>query len=148
MLLAQEGQKQFRRGAGVGGGFQGDQLAGAQAGGNLAGGVRHKAQVRLPLRSQGGGHADNQDIRFAQPAQVVGGGKLPGALPGREQGGQPGGRNVLDIGLAPVQAFHLGRIRVKAQDLKSHLAEAQHQRQPHVAQTDDAHHCLLIFDFA
>ena len=147
VLLAQDGQEQFRGGAGVRGGFQGDQLAGSQAGGNLAGGVRHEAQVRLPLRSQGGGHADDQDIRFAQTAQVVGGGKLPGALPGREQTRQPGGRNVLDIGLPPVQAVHLAGIRVKAQDPKSHLAEAQHQRQPDVAQTDNAHDGLFRLDF-
>ena len=45
---------------------------------------------------------------------------------------------MLDIGLAPVQEFHFVGIRVKAQDLKSHLAEAQHQRQPHIAHADNA----------
>ena len=55
---------------------------------------------------------------------------------------------MLDIGLPPVQAFDLAGIGVKAQDLKSHLAETQHQGEPHVAQTDDAHDCLLSLDFA
>ena len=55
---------------------------------------------------------------------------------------------MLDIGLPPVQAFDFAGIGIKAQDLKSHLAEAQDQREPHVAQTDNAHHCLLSLDFA
>ena len=54
---------------------------------------------------------------------------------------------MLDIGLPPVEAFHLRGIGVKAQDLKSHLAEAQYQGEPHVAQTDDAHYGLFCLDF-
>ena len=54
---------------------------------------------------------------------------------------------MLNIGLPPVEAFHLGGIRVKAQDLKSHLAEAQHQGEAHIAQTDDAHYGLFCLDF-
>ena len=54
---------------------------------------------------------------------------------------------MLNIGLPPVQTFHLGRIGVKAQDLESHLTEAQHQGQTHVSQADDAHQSLPIFDF-
>ena len=55
---------------------------------------------------------------------------------------------MLDIGFPPVQAFHLVGIRVKPQHPKSHLAEAQDQRQPHIAQADDAHQGLLSLDLA
>ena len=54
---------------------------------------------------------------------------------------------MLDIGLPPVEVVHLGPVRVKPQHRETHLAEPQHQGQPHIAQANHPDQGFLLVDF-
>jgi hypothetical protein len=125
----------FVGGAGVGGAFQRQHLAGAHEGQQGVGGVEHEGQVGLAVGVQRGRHADDQGVRLAGAGEVAGG--LEAAFAGA---GDVGGLDVVDIAFPAVQALDLGAVDVDAEHAEARLGIAQGQGQADIAEADDADH--------
>ena len=129
--------------AGVGGGFQNDELALAQGLGDGGGGGLDIGHVGLALLGQRRGHADDDAVGLAQTVEIGGRGEqtrrdhLTDGLRG----------DVLDVTFALREGLDLAGVHVEAQHLHAAPRELSDQRQAHVSQPDDAHQRLLGFDF-
>jgi hypothetical protein len=97
-----------------------------------AGDVR---QVGLARLGQGRRHADDDGVGVAEAARV-GGGVEAAAGP---QLGHPLRADVADVALAPLQLGHLVGVDVEAEHRVAAPGERLRQRQPDVAEADDAH---------
>ena len=127
----------------IGGGFQRQDLAGAQIRFHRVGGVDDETHVRFAVFVQRGRHAQNHGFHFADAGEVGGGLETGGA-----GGGDFVGRDVFDIGFAVVQFIDLFGVDVETQHLEAGFGVAQHQRQADVAQADDADCGGFVAEFA
>ena len=131
--LLEHGAELAVGGAGVGGGFQADEHALAQVGGDGLAGVGDVGDVGLAVLVEGGGHADDDGLHAGADGEVVGGAEVAGLdLLGDALGG-----DVLDVALAGVHGVDLAAVDVDARDVHARTGELQAERQPHVTQTND-----------
>jgi len=121
-------------GAGIGGRFEHDQLARAQPRGDRAGGGLDIGQVGLAVAGERGRHADQERVGLGQAGEVGGGGQ-PSL---RHRRRDLRARDVLDVALAAVEPRHIGRVDVEAEHGEAGPRGGQRQRQPDIAQPDDA----------
>ena len=132
--LFQYGLDHVVGGAGIGGRFQHDQLAGAQMLGDGACRVRDKGEIRLTVFRQRRRNADDDDIADGKFGKIRSGAE-PSA---RHLAGKGCRRHRLDIGLAVVQALDLLGFDVEAGNREAGACDRNRQRQPDIAQSDHA----------
>ena len=128
------------RGAGIGGALQDDELARPEPRGDGLGRVDDVAQVGLARLGQGRGDADDDGVGLVEAFEPVGGLEAAGHL-ADDLGG-----DVADVALAAAEPFDLGGVDVEAEDGESAVDEGPGQRQPDVAEADDADRGRLVVD--
>ena len=127
--------------AGVGGAFEDDELARAKALHDRLGRLDDEAEVGLAGVGQRRRHADDDDVGLMQM------GELAGRLePGREHLRDLGIRDVLEVAAAGPEKLDLAGIDVEAEDGKAAESKGPAQRQPDVAEADDADLGLTALD--
>ena len=136
---AQARGQHFIGGAGPGGAFQADELAGAHVGQRGVDGVDDEAQVRLAVGVEWRGHADDERIHLARAGEVGGGLEALAARGLDQVNCQP-----FNVALPRIEHVDLARVDVKAKDLKAHLGKTKRQRQADVTQAIDADHSSLV----
>lgn len=118
------------------------ELPSAKVGGNLRRRARHEAHVRLTLRSERCGDADEDGVRLRETGKL--GRRLqPSRRPGHLQ---PLPVEVLDVAYAEPKGVDLRRIDVEAENPEALLGEGEGQRQPNIAHADDPDDCGAIGD--
>ena len=122
------------RGARVGGALQHHQLALGQVPGERLGGAEHGAQVGLAVFIEWRGQTDDDRLHIAHA--IPGGGCLDKAL--LHQRREAWRRNVFDVRLAGIHLCHAWNRRIEPQHGHSRLGKHHGERQPHVAEADDA----------
>src|SRR3990172_3827873 len=101
--------------------------------------IDHKAQVRLAVASQRGGHADDDGIGLSA-ARIIRS-RLKAIRPRLRYAGRG---NVLYVGFATVQLDDFGEVVIKADGAKADFAETQHQWQAHIPHANDPDGCGLV----
>lgn len=96
-------------------------------------GFEDVADVRLTVLVEGGGHADQDGFDLGDAGEVGGG--FEGA--GFADRGDLRGLDMLDVGAARVDGVDLRRVDVEAEDGDLRLGEAEAERKPDIAETDD-----------
>ena len=119
-------------GAGVRRRLDHDELAGLQDAAQRPGRRHQRAEVRLAVGRQRCRHADEHRVAARERLRVAGG------LDAIGDGGEPVGRDVLDVRLATADAVDLARVRVECGDVVAGLRERDGERQPDVAQAHDS----------
>ena len=120
--------------AGIGGGFENNELAGAQVRSDGARGCFDVGHIRLALPGQRRRNADDNHVALSQAGHIGCGGE---ALFGDVS------RKLLathraDVGLPLQQELWFRRIDVKAGDGEARARDRHRQRQPDVTEADDA----------
>ena len=118
------------------------ELARPQAGGDGVGRLLDVRQVRLALGRQRRGNADEDRVGLGQAREVGGGVEAPaleGALDAR-------GRDVGDVGLAPLEPRDLVAVDVETEDRETAAVEFEQEGKAHVAEADDPHARGLAVD--
>ncbi len=121
-------------GAGPGGGFQHDQLAGAQMLADVGGSVHDEGEVGVAVASDGRGHADQDRVGVLHAGEV--GGRLQ--LAAVHGGPHHVGADIADDLLGAVDRGDPSLADVEAQHLEAGADARERERQAHIAQADDA----------
>ena len=141
VLLLENRHHDFFRGAGVGCTLKDDQLAGLQMGSNRMCGVGDEAEIRFVILVEWSGDADDDSIHFHQPGIVRGCGKaLRLGFPDFLRA------DAVDVRAALGEGVDFTLVDVEAGDSKLLFAEEQRERQPDIAQADDANARLALLD--
>ncbi len=102
--------------------------------GDRFGGRDDKAEIGLALSRQRRRDADEDRVGLAQPGEIVGGGEPP-ALPQR---GDAFRADMGEIRPAGIEPLDLVTVDVEAERGKTVLGRGAQQRQPDIAEPDDA----------
>ena len=140
--LLEHGQQHFVGRARVGGRLQHDELAAAQALLDLPRGGEDVGDVRLFGLPQRRRHADDDGVARRELAEV---GRRVQPL-GRDGLAERLGRHVADVRFAAVDRLGLARVDLEADGAQALSRELDRQRQPDVAQADDADARAPVFD--
>ena len=124
-------------GAGVGGGFECHQLAGAQGAGDVVAGAGDVGEVGFAVSGQGRGDADDDDVAGAQQTEI--GGSREAARV--RFGGKGGITDGLDVAFSGGEGLKLGGVDVKACDAEPRLRGCDRQRQTDIAKADHPNRC-------
>src|SRR5262249_10660517 len=103
-----------------------------QVAGNVATGIQHIGNIRLPILVQRRRNTDNYRADLANSAEIRAGGERAGAR--RLDHGF--GRDVLYVAPALIQRIDLRRINVQSQHCHSAPGELKRQWQAHITQPD------------
>ncbi len=120
------------RRAGIGGRFDHHELAGRDKRSERLRARQQGTQIRLAVRGERRRHADEDRVAGGERRVVRGGLEAPAHLRERPVG------DVLDVGVPVGDRLDLARVDIDAQDLGAGLREADCERQPDVAESDDA----------
>jgi hypothetical protein len=110
--LFEHGAEVFIGGAGVGGGFEHDELAAAEMGGEGFAGLDDVRDVGFAILVERSGHADDGGFNGAPAGEIGGGGEAAGG----DLFGDGFRGDVMDVGAAGVEGFDLVGVDVEAQD--------------------------------
>ena len=141
VLLLENRQHDFFRGAGIRCTLKNHQLAGLEMGREGVRRIGDEAEVGFVIFVERSGDADDDGVHGIQAGVVGGGGK---AL--RLGGADFFFGDAVDVRLALGEDVDLTLIDVEAGDGKLLRAEQQGQRQSHIAQADDADLRLALLD--
>ncbi len=132
--LLEDRAQHLIRGPGPGRRFEDDELAGPQMRRDRRRGPGHEPQVRLALARQWRRHADQQGITVPRRGEIRRRTK-PAA---GDDPLDPARGDVADVALAPVELLDLRGVDVESHHLVAGIAEGDGQRQPDIAEADDA----------
>ena len=115
-------------------GLQDDELTRAQRIADQRRGRQNGGQVGVLGNGDGGGHANDDHVHATEHRRIRARNREPGGHALR----QPIVGDVVDGGVARVEFGDPRWVRIDARDFQSGFGESQGERQPHVAQSDDA----------
>ncbi len=143
-LLREPRQQDLFGCARIGGRLQHHELPRPQALADLLRGDAHIAEVRLALRGERGGHADQNGVRLPQAGEV-GAGREPPRL---DLGADAFGVEVADVAVPAADRRDLDRVNVEAEDGEAPLGEGQREGKSDITQADHADQGGPVIDTA
>ncbi len=130
----EQGENDLAGGAGVGGGFENDQLSGTEAEGDFFGAFADEGEVGLAVVAEGGGDADEDRIGLRKAGKIGGGVESSGGF----HVGDEGFAEVFEVIFAAVEGFGLGGVVVESDHVETGAVEGGEEGEADVAEADDA----------